>query len=78
MRHLDPFLLLLENGGPGFPMHPHRGQQTVSYVLKGSIHHADNKGRTEIVHNGGLQYMTAGRGIVHSEKPGPGEATRDL
>jgi len=74
MKNLDPFLLLDEfssdKKGKGFGMHPHRGQQTVSYVLVGSINHEDNKGHTGTVHAGGLQYMTAGKGIVHSEKPG--------
>jgi redox-sensitive bicupin YhaK (pirin superfamily) len=73
LRNLDPFLLLDEfkNRGKvaGFPDHPHRGFETVSYLLAGQIIHEDFKGHTGVLEAGGLQWMTAGRGIVHSEMP---------
>ncbi len=53
----------------GFPDHPHRGFETVSYLLRGSIRHEDFAGHKGVLHPGGLQWMTAGRGIVHSEVP---------
>lgn len=73
---LDPFLLLdmFYSAEPhdylaGFPDHPHRGFETVSYVLAGRMRHEDNKGHTGVIEPGGVQWMTAGRGIVHSEMP---------
>lgn len=74
---LDPFLLLDEFGptnyGPGeavgAPDHPHRGFETVSYVLQGDIHHRDSMGHDGAMGPGGVQWMTAGAGIVHSEMP---------
>jgi len=73
---LDPFLLLDEiragdasEAGAGFPDHPHRGFETVTYMLAGSIRHEDNRGHAGVVSAGGVQWMTAGRGIVHSEMP---------
>lgn len=54
----------------GFPPHPHRGFETVTYMIKGSIHHKDNKGGEGHVTDGGVQWMTAARGVVHSEMPG--------
>lgn len=73
---LDPFLLLDEiragdasEAGAGFPDHPHRGFETVTYMLAGSIRHEDNRGHAGMVAAGGVQWMTAGRGIVHSEMP---------
>jgi len=74
-RWHDPFLLLDEfysNGpdaGPGFPDHPHRGFSTLTYMLKGHMNHADNKGNSGRVGPGGFQWMTAGKGIIHSERP---------
>lgn len=74
-RWHDPFLLLDEfysegpNAGPGFPDHPHRGFSTLTYMLKGHMNHADNKGNAGRVGPGGFQWMTAGKGIIHSEKP---------
>ncbi|KAF9564325.1 hypothetical protein EC968_004598 [Mortierella alpina] len=72
MRHHDPFLLLDEfwvgpNGG--FPDHPHRGFETVTYLFSGHIHHEDFGGNKGKIGPGDLQWMTAGRGIVHSEMP---------
>jgi redox-sensitive bicupin YhaK (pirin superfamily) len=72
---LDPFILLAEfqgNGdnGDGFPDHPHRGFETVSYLLEGQMLHEDFTGRKGTMKPGDLQWMTAGRGIVHSEMYG--------
>ena len=53
----------------GFPSHPHRGFDTVTYMLEGRMKHADNTGREGIIGTGGIQWMRAGRGIVHSEMP---------
>jgi redox-sensitive bicupin YhaK (pirin superfamily) len=53
----------------GFPDHPHRGFETVTYVLKGATEHEDFTGRRGVINTGDLQWMTAGRGIVHSEMP---------
>lgn len=74
-RWHDPFLLLDEfysegpDAGPGFPDHPHRGFSTLTYMLKGHMNHADNKGNAGRVGPGGFQWMTAGKGIIHSERP---------
>ncbi|KAF2075851.1 hypothetical protein CYY_002837 [Polysphondylium violaceum] len=76
INSLDPFLLLDEfkNDNPkdyvsGFPEHPHRGFETVTYMLEGSMEHKDNKGNKGLLKPGSVQWMTAGRGIVHSEMP---------
>ena len=73
---LDPFLLLdefrSEDGADyigGFPDHPHRGFETVTYMLAGRMRHGDNKGNVGLLRPGSVQWMTAGRGIVHSEMP---------
>ncbi len=73
---LDPFLLLDEFGSEdgadyigGFPDHPHRGFETVTYMLDGLMRHEDNTGAAGTLGPGGVQWMTAGRGIVHSEMP---------
>lgn len=73
---LDPFLLLdafrsdrPEDYIAGFPPHPHRGFETVTYLLAGSMRHRDNAGHEGVIAPGGIQWMTAGRGIVHSEMP---------
>jgi len=73
-RNFSPFLMLDHmsgNSGAGFPDHPHRGQETVSYILKGSVEHEDFAGNKGILRAGDLQFMTAGRGIMHSEQPLP-------
>jgi redox-sensitive bicupin YhaK (pirin superfamily) len=74
--HVDPFLMLDEfySDDPndyiaGFPAHPHRGFETVTYMLAGRMRHADNKGHEGRLDAGSVQWMTAGRGIVHSEMP---------
>ncbi len=73
---LDPFLLLDEFGTDkaedyiaGFPEHPHRGFETVTYMLDGRMRHKDNHGHEGVLEPGAVQWMTAGRGIVHSEMP---------
>lgn len=73
---LDPFLLLdvFHSDNPndyiaGFPPHPHRGFETVTYLLAGRIRHRDSAGHNGVVSAGGVQWMTAGRGIEHSEMP---------
>ncbi|NDI26934.1 MAG: pirin family protein [Burkholderiaceae bacterium] len=73
---LDPFLMLDEFGSEradeyiaGFPAHPHRGFQTVTYMLEGHMLHEDHLGNRGHLKSGGVQWMTAGRGIIHSEMP---------
>jgi quercetin 2,3-dioxygenase len=73
---LDPFLLLDEfrsdketDYSAGFPEHPHRGFETVTYMLVGRMRHRDSKGNSGLLTSGSVQWMTAGRGIVHSEMP---------
>src|SRR3954464_3666165 len=53
----------------GFPDHPHRGFETVTYMLDGKMRHGDNKGHSGLLLSGSVQWMTAGRGLVHSEMP---------
>ena len=73
---IDP-ILMLDNFGSddpksyiaGFPPHPHRGFETISYMIAGSMRHKDNKGGEGLITDGGVQWMTAGRGVVHSEMP---------
>ena len=72
----DPFLLLDFFGSEnpddyiaGFPWHPHRGIETVTYMLEGSVEHGDSMGNSGIIHSGDIQWMTAGSGIVHQEMP---------
>ncbi|XP_069131117.1 LOW QUALITY PROTEIN: pirin-like [Argopecten irradians] len=72
LQNLDPFLMLDEFKGQqpgGFPDHPHRGFETVTYILKGAMRHEDFCGHDGIINEGDLQWMTAGRGIVHCEMP---------
>lgn len=69
----DPFVLWDHfdvTPGSGFPDHPHRGFEAITYMFAGSMEHADNLGNRSTVHAGGAQRFTAGRGIVHSEMPG--------
>lgn len=76
LPQLDPFLMLDEFGTDraedylaGFPDHPHRGFETVTYMLDGRMRHRDNKGNEGVLVPGSVQWMTAGRGLVHSEMP---------
>jgi redox-sensitive bicupin YhaK (pirin superfamily) len=75
-RRLDPFLMLDNFGSDqandyiaGFPSHPHRGFETVTYMLEGRMRHKDSAGNEGLLTNGGVQWMTAGRGVIHSEMP---------
>jgi redox-sensitive bicupin YhaK (pirin superfamily) len=75
-RRLDPFLMLDAFGTDnpqdyigGFPDHPHRGFETVTYMIAGRMRHRDSAGHEGLLSNGGVQWMTAGRGVVHSELP---------
>lgn len=72
----DPFLLLddFRSDSPqeflsGFPWHPHRGIETITYVLKGDVEHGDSLGNTGVISSGDVQWMTAGSGIIHQEMP---------
>jgi len=76
MRGLDPFLMLDDFGSDsaedyiaGFPPHPHRGFETVTYMLQGHMLHEDHLGNRGVLASGGVQWMTAGRGVIHSEMP---------
>ena len=76
LMELDPFLMLDQIRSDdsadymaGFPNHPHRGFETVTIMLDGKMRHGDNKGHSGVIEGGGIQWMTAGRGIVHSEIP---------
>lgn len=73
---LDPFLMLdcfesddADDYVAGFPTHPHRGFETVTYLLNGRMRHKDNAGNEGVIEPGGVQWMTAGKGILHSEMP---------
>jgi len=75
-RMFDPFLMLdhfntanADDYVGGFPDHPHRGFETVTYMLEGRMRHKDNTGREGVIGPGGVQWMRAGRGVVHSEMP---------
>ncbi len=75
-QRLDPFLMLdnFASDDPkdyigGFPNHPHRGFETVTYMIAGRMRHKDSAGHEGLLENGGVQWMTAGRGLIHSELP---------
>ena len=75
-HRLDPFLMLDAFGSDqaddyiaGFPDHPHRGFETVTYMIAGRMRHRDSAGNEGLLENGGVQWMTAGRGVIHSELP---------
>ena len=79
---LDPFLLLddFHSADPadylaGFPWHPHRGIETITYILHGRVEHGDSMGNSGVIGPGDVQWMTAGSGIIHQEMPqsDPGE-----
>ena len=76
VRLFDPFLLLDHFGSEkpedyvrGFPWHPHRGIETVTYVLNGEVEHGDSMGNSGLIRSGDIQWMTAGSGIIHQEMP---------
>ena len=75
-RRLDPFLMLDAFGSDlpgdyiaGFPDHPHRGFETITYMIAGRLRHRDSAGNEGLLGDGGVQWMTAGRGVIHSEMP---------
>ncbi|MDB4022156.1 pirin family protein [Litorivicinus sp.] len=75
-EYIDPFLMFddFRNDDPsgyvaGFPPHPHRGFETVTYMVKGKMRHRDSNGNSGLLEDGAVQWMTAGRGILHSEMP---------
>ena len=75
-RRLDPFLMLDAFGSDvpgdyiaGFPSHPHRGFETITYMIAGRMRHRDSAGNEGLLDDGGVQWMTAGRGVIHSEMP---------
>ena len=76
VQDFDPFLMLDAFGSDapddyiaGFPDHPHRGFETVTYMIAGRMRHRDNTGHEGLLESGGMQWMTAGRGVIHSEIP---------
>ena len=78
LDHVDPFLLFDHFGSKdpadyikGFPMHPHRGIETVTYMISGHVNHKDSIGNSGSITNGDVQWMTSGRGIMHEEMPQP-------
>jgi hypothetical protein len=83
-RRLDPFLMLDAFGSDqpddyiaGFPDHPHRGFETITYMIAGRMRHRDSAGHEGILENGGVQWMTAGRGVIHSEIPQQAEGVME-
>ncbi len=84
LDHLDPFFLFDHFGSEnpddyiaGFPMHPHRGIETITYMLDGSVTHRDSMGNSGTIGTGDVQWMTAGRGILHEEMPHAGPKRLD-
>jgi hypothetical protein len=84
LDHLDPFFLFDHFGSEnpndyiaGFPMHPHRGIETVTYMLDGSVSHKDSLGNAGVIGAGDVQWMTAGSGILHEEMPKAGPRRLD-
>lgn len=71
LRNFDPFVLWdhFDIAGGGFPNHPHRGFEAITYMLEGGMQHTDNLGNKGVVYAGGAQRFTAGKGLVHSEMP---------
>ena len=84
LDHLDPFFLFDHFGSEraddyiaGFPMHPHRGIETITYMLDGSVSHKDSMGNSGVIGAGDVQWMTAGSGILHEEMPRVGPKRLD-
>lgn len=79
INQIDPFLLLhhlqltvpeyIAPGKAGFSPHPHRGFSPVTFIFKGGVHHRDSRGNNSVIYEGGTQWMNAGMGIMHSERP---------
>ena len=81
LRHLDPFVVFDDfrvRAPAGFPDHPHRGFEAVTWMLEGAFHHRDNLGNDSVVHTGGAQRFTAGRGLIHSEMPWGDQPARGI
>ncbi len=83
-RRLDPFLMLdaFRSDSPedylaGFPDHPHRGFETITYMIAGRMRHRDSAGHEGLIQNGGVQWMIAGRGLIHSEMPEQEQGTME-
>lgn len=83
-QRLDPFLMLdnfasddPQDYGAGFPNHPHRGFETITYMIQGRMRHQDSGGHAGLLQNGGMQWMTAGRGLIHSEMPEQEDGTME-
>lgn len=83
-RRLDPYLMLDAFGTDnpedyigGFPDHPHRGFETITYMIAGQMRHNDSYGNEGVLRNGGVQWMTAGRGVIHSELPEQAEGAME-
>ena len=83
-QRLDPFLMMDQFGSDnpddyiaGFPNHPHRGFETITYMIAGRMKHNDSGGNEGILENGGVQWMTAGSGVIHSELPQQEEGTME-
>ena len=83
-QRLDPYLMLdaFRSDDPndyiaGFPDHPHRGFETVTYMIAGRMRHRDSAGHEGLLQNGGVQWMTAGRGVIHSEMPEQQDGTME-
>ncbi|TCP57946.1 hypothetical protein EV586_102393 [Tumebacillus sp. BK434] len=76
----DPFLIMMEDWFQQgtFDFHPHRGLETVTYVIEGKLKHEDNNGGYGVLEPGDVQWMTAGRGVLHTEDPLPGETVHSL
>lgn len=81
LRNFDPFVLMdhfILEKGMGFPTHPHRGFEGITYLFSGSMNHQDNLGNNETIQAGGAQRFTAGSGIEHSEMPSDTEVTEGI
>lgn len=83
-RRLDPFLMLdafrselAEDYMAGFPAHPHRGFETLTYLIAGRMRHRDSAGHEGLLQSGGMQWMMAGRGVIHSEMPEPEDSAME-
>jgi len=84
LDHLDPFLLFDHFGSDnpddymaGFPLHPHRGIETVTYMISGAVDHRDSIGNAGTIEDGDIQWMTAGHGIMHEEMPSRSEGVME-
>ena len=79
-KEYDPFLILMEDifQKGAFDFHPHRGIETVTYVIDGTLEHQDNKAGFGKLEAGDVQWMTAGRGVIHKEDPAPGSTVHSL